>query len=82
MYLRNAWYVAGWSADFPEGKLVARGLLDGSGLRRGQGDHRGTAESGGPFAGRESNANPADRAVIAFQRIVNRLMQAEITDAT
>jgi vanillate O-demethylase monooxygenase subunit len=28
MYLRNAWYVAGWSADFPEGKLVARGLLD------------------------------------------------------
>ncbi len=28
MYLKNAWYVAGWSTDFPEGKPVARGLLD------------------------------------------------------
>jgi vanillate O-demethylase monooxygenase subunit len=28
MYLKNAWYVAGWTAEFPEGKLVARGLLN------------------------------------------------------
>lgn len=57
MFLRNAWYVAGWSADFPiieaQQKVIARS------------------------PGVNPMPTPADRAVIAFQRIINRMMQAE-----
>ena len=28
MFLRNCWYVAGWSRHFPNDRLVARTLLD------------------------------------------------------
>src|SRR5205823_6957863 len=28
MFLRNCWYVAGWSEDFAEGALVSRTILD------------------------------------------------------
>src|SRR5262245_28256918 len=28
MYVRNAWYVAGWSSEFPAGQITARMLLE------------------------------------------------------
>ncbi len=76
MFVRNAWYVVGWSYEFQEGTLSARMLLDD-----GIAEDKSIIEAQQEVIARSPGVKPvptrADRAVLAFQRIMNRLKQAE-----